>query len=425
MASKEGIAHSGKREINTNRFAQVSFAPFVGTNLKMSGVVENKLSLNILGGYNGATNGLELGGLVNITRYHSKGVQMAGIGNVTGTETVGFQVAGIFNTNLGTVRGFQVSGINNLVLDSLKGVQISGISNIVTGRTDGLQIAGINNLARQNVDGVQLAGISNVALKDVNKVQIAGITNFGRNVKGGQIAGIFNTSYGQVSGGQFAGIFNTSQTVKTLQIAGLMNVALDSIEGAQITSLINFTRHNKGFQLAILNIADSVSGISIGLINIVRKGYNKLEIHANEVLPLSARVKFGTKKFYNIVGFGTQGFSANNVWGYTYGIGGAVGIGKKNNDLSFDLTFTDLQDDDTWIDEFNINSRLSVIYSRSITKHLMVFGGPTWSQLIYDPDNLQQDSFLTEIPPYTWYESTTGKRNVVGWIGFEFGVRLF
>jgi len=115
MASSEGIDRSGQMEVNTYRFAQVSFLPFLGTNLKMSGMVENKVSLNILGGYNGATNGLEIGGLFNITRYHAKGFQVAGLGNVAGTETEGFQLAGIFNTNLGTVKGLQISGINNLL----------------------------------------------------------------------------------------------------------------------------------------------------------------------------------------------------------------------------------------------------------------------------------------------------------------------
>jgi hypothetical protein len=425
VASQDGIDRSGTRELNTTRFAQVSFIPFVGTNLKMSGVVENKVSINILGGYNGATNGLEFGGLFNITRYHAKGVQIAGLANVAGTETKGFQMAGIFNTNLGSVNGFQLAGINNLALDSLKGVQFSGVNNIVRGRTDGVQIAGINNLAMQDVDGLQFAGVTNVALKDINKGQFAGIANFGRNVKGGQFAGIFNTSYGKVSGGQFAGILNTSKTVKSLQLAGIMNVAIDSVEGAQITSILNFTRHNKGFQLALVNIADTVSGVSIGLINLVWKGYNKLEVHANEVLPLSARVKFGTKKFYNIVGFGTQGFAANNVWGYSYGFGGATRIGKKKSDLSFDLTFTDLQDNDTWFEEVNLNSRLSILYSYKIIKGISLFAGPTWSQLIYDPANLTPDSFLNDIPPYTMYSGKIGNWNVEGWIGFEFGVRLF
>ena len=427
VASQDGIDRSGQRELNTTRFAQVSFLPFLGTNLKMSGVIENKVSINILGGYNGATRGLEFGGLFNITRYHAKGVQVAGLANVAGTETEGFQMAGIFNTNLGTVKGFQLAGINNLALDSLKGVQFSGISNVVRGRTEGVQIAGINNLAIKDVDGLQFSGITNVAFKDVNAGQFAGIGNFGRNVKGGQFAGIFNTSYGKINGVQFTGILNTSKSVHSLQVAGIMNVAIDTVEGAQISTILNFARHNKGFQLALVNIADTVSGTSIGLINLVRKGYNKIEIHGNEVLPFSSRVLLGTRRFYNIIGFGTKGFAKGNVWGYTYGFGGVIGLGrsKKKSDLSFDLTFTDLQDDDTWFEELNLNTRLGILYSYQIIKGVKMFAGPTWSQLIYDPANLAGDVFLSDIAPYTIYETTRGQRKIEGWIGFEAGIRLF
>jgi len=334
------------------------------------------------------------------------------------------QFSGIFNTNLGTVRGVQFAGINNMVLDSLKGVQISGINNIVTHEMEGVQFSGINNVALKDVDGVQIAGISNVAIKDVNKVQFAGIMNFGRNIGGAQLAGIMNISYGEVDGLQLAGILNTGKSVTKGQAAGIMNVAVDSVGGVQLATLINFARKNKGFQLAILNINDTVPGTSIGLINLTWRGYNKIEILANEVLPMLSRVKLGNRKFYNIVGFGTQGFDKGNVWGYTYGIGTVLGLGKRSNDLDIELTLTDLQNDDTWFERLNLNTRLSVHYGYNFGKRLTIFGGPSWSTLRYDESNLAEDMWLLDIPPYTLFEKKKGTKVVQGWIGFEFGIRL-
>ncbi|MDN5202423.1 hypothetical protein QQ008_13635 [Fulvivirgaceae bacterium BMA10] len=424
LSSEKGLAQSQNLNLENYRFAQASFLPFLGTNLKMSGSVENKLSLNVLAGYNGATSGLELGGMLNINRFYSKGAQIAGIGNIIGTETNGVQLAGIFNTNFGTVRGVQMAGINNLVLDSLKGVQVSGINNIITGRTDGVQISGINNLAKNNVDGIQIAGISNIAIRDVNKLQLAGIINFGYDITGVQIAGIVNGSYGQVKGFQVGGILNTSRTVQTLQLAGVMNFAADTVYGAQLSGVVNFARHNKGFQLGLINIGDTASGTSIGVLNLFLRGYNKLEIFGTEILPLSARVKFGNRKFYNTIGFGTQGFGSNNVWGYSYGIGKVIRVGKKQNDLNFDLSVTDLQDDDTWIEQLNLNARFGMHYGFSINRRFMIYGGPVWNHLIYDIDDLPENQFLEDLAPYKLYETTVGDKTVQSWIGFEFGIRV-
>ena len=409
VASGQGLARSGNLYVKDYRFAQASFVPFVGTNLKMSGTVENSLSLNVLAGYNGATNGLELGGLLNINRFYSHGAQIAGIGNVVGTETNGVQLAGIFNTNFGTVKGIQIAGINNLVLDSLRGLQFSGINNVITGRTDGIQVAGINNLAKNDVDGIQLAGISNVAIRDVNKLQLAGVVNFGSGITGAQVSGVINGSYGQVNG---------------LQLAGVMNVASDTLDGIQLASVVNYAKHNSGLQLGLVNIGLSSSGTSIGLLNLFWRGYNKVELSSNEILPMNARIKLGNRRFYNTIGFGTKGFASNNVWGYSYGIGTVIPVGKKQNDLNFDLSATDLQDDDTWTETINLNVRLGAFYGFRINRRLMIYGGPVWSHLIYDPDNLVDNPFLNDLAPYEMYKTTLGGNTVQGWIGFEFGLRL-
>ena len=424
VASERGLARSENLDVSNYRFAQASFVPFVGTNLKMSGTVENNLSVNVLAGYNGASKGLEFGGLLNINRFYSRGAQIAGIGNVVGTETNGVQVGGIFNTNFGTVKGLQIAGINNLVLDSLKGVQISGINNIIIGRADGIQVAGINNLARNDVDGIQIAGISNVALRDVNELQLAGVINFGVDITGVQVAGVINGSYGMVRGMQVAGVINTSKSVLSLQLSGVMNIATDTVFGTQLTSVVNFAKHNQGLQLGLVNIGHSASGTSIGLLNLFLHGYNKVELSANEILPLNARVKLGNRRFYNTIGFGTKGFKSNNVWGYSYGIGTVIPVGKKQNDLNFDLSVTDLQDDDTWVETLNLNARFGVHYGFRINPRLMIYGGPVWSHLIYDPENLVDEPFLLDLEPYQMYKTSIGDKTVLGWVGFEFGLRL-
>lgn len=408
VTPKATIAYGGELQLYTYKFAQVSFLPFLGTNMRMSGTTENNFSFNILAGYNGATNGVEIGGLFNIDKHYAKGVQIAGLGNIVGNELVGLQLAGIFNTNLGNVTGVQIAGINNVVLDTLRG----------------LQLAGISNVALQNVDGVQVSGISNVAIKDVNRMQISGISNVGKNIGGAQIAGIVNTSAGTVKGIQIAGIANGGRVVKAGQIAGIMNVASDTVSGVQIAGILNFAKFNKGLQLGLINISDTVSGVSVGLLNLVWKGYNKIELYTSEVLYMSFRIKLGTRKFYNIFGAGMQSFAKGSVWGYTYGMGGVIRLGKSKNDLNIELNLTDLQNRSEWGQDINLNVRFNVHYAQHITKRLKIFAGPTWSNLIYPEDHLNSDAFLLDIPPYTLYDAVTNGTVIQGWIGFEVGLRV-
>ncbi len=455
VAPQQSIEHVGDKEVYIQRFGQVSFLPFLGTNLKMSGLAENNVSVNILAGYNGATNGVEIGGIANINRYYCRGVQAAGIMNAIGQETNGLQLAGVFNTNFGTVKGLQVAGVNNLVLDTLKGVQLSGVNNIIRGKLSGVQIAGVNNLATKNVDGVQFSGITNVALHDVNlvqisgianygsnigglqlagilnfavqdvdKFQIAGIANFGRNIGGAQLSGILNASYGEVDGVQIAGILNGGKQVSMLQLAGIGNVSLEDSKGAQIAPIFNYASDNKGFQIAILNVNDTVSGFSLGLINIVRKGYNKLELGWNESLHYNATIKFGTRKFYNIVTMGTRSFSKGNFWGYGYGFGTTIPARKiGKNEVNIDLTGTDIQNDDTWMEDINLHLKLSLRFNHRFNKFISIYGGPSWNHLIYSQK--PEMAFMADYAPYSLYDYSSNGNINKGWIGGELGIRLF
>ncbi len=425
VAPDEGIVRSQGLDLSLYRTAQISIVPFVGTNLKMSGVITNKYSVNILAGYNGATTGIELGGLVNVTRFYVKGVQLAGLANAVGRETSGLQLAGLFNTNLGTVKGVQMAGINNLVLDSLKGVQVSGVNNIIQGRTDGVQIAGVSNIALKNVDGVQVAGVLNAALLDVNKVQVAGVLNSGKNIGGAQLAGVLNASYGEVAGAQLAGILNVGRNVRAMQLAGIMNVAVDTVFGAQMAAILNFSRHNRGFQLGLINIGDTVAGTSIGLINLFLRGYNKVEFHYTDVLPYSGRLLLGTQKFYNIFGIGTAAFDPGNVWGYTYGFGSAFRLGKKRNTISLNLTMTDLQDNELWLDRFIPLVRTELLFGFSPGKGWTLFAGPVWNNFFFKQEYLEDNPFILDIAPYTLYEGKWRQYDVQGWIGFTAGIRFF
>ncbi|MGL5892802.1 MAG: hypothetical protein ACRC3B_23110, partial [Bacteroidia bacterium] len=62
--------------------SQISLVPYVSTNGLLTGKTRNKFSFNIIAGYTGGTDVLEIGGVLNVDRGDVKNVQIAGAANV-------------------------------------------------------------------------------------------------------------------------------------------------------------------------------------------------------------------------------------------------------------------------------------------------------------------------------------------------------
>ncbi|MEJ7587281.1 MAG: STN domain-containing protein [Ferruginibacter sp.] len=359
---------SGKqkvRSLNLNKFfttrpIQVSFTPAIGTHGKMSAQVVNNFSLNVLGGYTGGTNGLEIGGLFNIDK---KNVQYV-------------QAAGIFNSVGGRVKGLQVAGINNLVLDGVFGLQAAGINNMVKGKMKGLQIGGVYNHVTDSVRGMQVAGVANFSRKKTNGLQVGGVAN--------------------ISSGQ--------------------------IDGVQIAGLVNYAKKLKGLQIAVINIADSSEGYSIGLINIVLKGYHKISFYTNEITPVNAAFKSGNSRLYSILSGGLRASDSNRVYAFGYGLGSEIPLDKKktfflNPELSCQYLYLG-----SW-DYTNIVNRLNLNVNVKLGKYISLFAGPSYT--VYTSDQKAgNNGYLFPIPP-SGYTTHKYSNKVTGWIGWNAGINIF
>lgn len=163
--------------INLNQFFtkqpfQISLLPGIGSHGKMSSQFVNKFSFNLLGGYNGGVNGLELAGLYNITNRDVRYVQVAGLFNKVGGKAEGLQLAGLFNKD-SAMKGFQAAGLFN------KTVKTHGFQMAAFNKNDTMQgfQAGAVNLNRK-FKGVQI-GIINVA-DTIEGIPI-GLVNIGKS----------------------------------------------------------------------------------------------------------------------------------------------------------------------------------------------------------------------------------------------------
>jgi hypothetical protein len=284
VAVARGEVPSGDDRSAADRGAmtEVPFAVSVVAPLSThSGITRprKRVSLNLFSGTSAAVDGVELGGLVNLTDEWVHGVQVAGLSNIVSGDAEGVQVAGLLNLDRGSTRGIQAAGLVNLVGERARGVQVAGLANVVDREAGALQVAGLANSAG-GVRGAQVAGLGNLAADALDGGQVAGLANFAPSGgRGLQVAGVTNLA-GSLTGVQLAGVTNVAADVD-VQVAGVVNVA-DQV---------------RGVQLGLVNVARE-SDVSLGLVNVVGNGYRAVEAWASDIAPVHLGVKLGARRTY-------------------------------------------------------------------------------------------------------------------------------
>lgn len=289
--------------------------------------------------------------------------ELGGLFNIDKGDVKSVQLAGVFNQVGGKVKGLQMAGVLNANLDSVDGAQISGVGNFTTGEVKGLQMAGVLNITTANLQGTQLAGVANFTNRDVNGAQISSVLNIGRNVFGSQI-----------------GLFNYS---------------------------------------------DSISGVPFGLISFVRKGYHKVEIGADEMLPINISLRTGTRSFYNMLFAGVRPEQADSTtWAFGYGIGTSPRLSKKTF-LNIEMSAEQMNKGNVLA--LNVINRAYLGFDYQISKGFGIYAGPTLNWRVYDSSYTDHPELFTYASPKIRSEKTIPVDNLASqfWVGFRGGVRFF
>lgn len=374
---------------------QFSIIPPLSTNGAANENNINTLSFNLLAGYSGGIEGLEMGGFANIVKNDVNGAQMSGFANIVGGRTQGLQMAGFANVNQKSVEGIQMAGFTNVVSDSIKAIQLAGFSNIVSGSIQGVQAAGFMNLANEGVIGPQ-------------------------------IAGFLNMSRGQIKGSQISGFYNLSvDTIDGAQFAGFMNIAAKRMQGAQISGFLNLANSLSGVQLGVINIADTLeNGTPLGFLSFIRKGgFMALELTGDETFYAGLQFKTGSNFFYNILNIaGRPGTTA--YWGFGYGIGSNLKAHGKLR-INLDLTATQVNRNEFWTNHLNLLSRAKLGFTWQASKHFAVSAGPTFNVLTMNKSNSEGIANLKTVAPYSVYDEIhSNNTRLIMWPGAHLSLRF-
>lgn len=399
---RQRLAARNIHDLTGLRYSQVSFVPGFGTSGALSSTMTYRFSLNVIGGFTGGVDGVEVGSVFNINRNNVRGFQAAGFMNAVGGNMRGVQAAGFMNLNYGKVYGVQAAGFMNLCRDTVTGAQLAGFLNYSTVTTGGFQGAGFMNVSAKSTQTIQAAGFLNVA--DTALVQAAGFANVAR-----------------VSGPQVAGFSNTAKDVKGIQAAGFINTA-QTVTGAQVAGFINVAKNVKGSQIGFINVADSVSGVAIGFLSFVKNGLHEFEISTNEAVAVNLAFRTGTHHFYNVLSAGVHPVPGQYVLSVGYGIGHRFLFGEKS---ALDLDLTGYQVYLGSIYQNNTQGRLQLSYSFKPGKHVSFFAGASYNVNVYDATVLPEASFAGQLAPWTTQSFTQNDYKINLWPGFQAGIRLF
>lgn len=337
-----------------------------------------------------STNGLQAYRYVNRISGHLligtaaglQGFELSGIGNIERKYVQGFQVAGVFNLVAGSRADSAGSGAGGSGY-ALQGGQVAGLMNIAGGNSDGLQVAGFMNLAR-----------------DFTGPQIAGFLNKARHLQG-------------------------------IQIAGFLNKA-DDVEGLQVAGFLNRAGYVKGTQISVINIADSLAGVPIGLVNIVKKnGYRRLEVYYADDFFANLTYKIGVPHFYTLAALGVERGGAQR-WGYGAGFGAEWTLAKALR-LSTDLmsyyvveeSYESFPKGLLEQDQLNLLNKFRLLATLQLGRRLALFGGPVYNVFVSEYQQPGDTRVGSGLVTDTFYDHTSaGGTNVKMWIGFNAGIRF-
>lgn len=380
------LLHTWKERRNSGDIKVFQFSTF--GNRKRYSNKTNIISLSLVWGIHGSSEGIQIAGMGSVVRRDVFGLQLSGVFNAAGADVFGFQAAGIMNSTKKTMTGLQVAGVHNYAAKAI-GVQIS---------------LGLNKI-KNNIRGVQIGGIANIVGKSSNAVQIASVSNFTRD-----------SAHIQISG-----LYNKAGTVRGFQLGTGINET-DYLLGAQI-GMVNRAKCVKGLQLGFINFADSVSGVSLGLLNIVKAGgYNKLDASFGESMHVMMSLKIGSKSMYQIYqgGFTLRG----NAWGLGWGLGSVFELNKKWL-LNSELSSMHINEDNKWNRTLNLLNQLRVGFEYKLDKDFSLYLGPNFNIMVSRYKAPETGMIGSAIPFYTFFERTNDRgTNIRMWIGVQTGVRM-
>jgi hypothetical protein len=171
----------------------------------------------------------------------------------------------------------------------------------------------------------------------------------------------------------------------------------------------------------VINIADSVSGVPIGVLNFVKNGYHKLDIGYDSEAHLNLSFRTGVPALYTILSSTIRPQHRDSTeWSFGYGIGSSPRLGKRMR-LNIDITSHQMVEGGR-IEHLQLTNRLSTGIEYQITSWFAVYGAFVANHAFYELDAVY-DPYSE--PRNIVYSTSDNRYKSELWPGWRFGIRFF
>ena len=266
---------------------------------EISGTI-NGISIGLPMAYGSADrNGISLAIFGVGARDDINGINIAGLGVGSGGDVNGINISGLATGSGNDMNGINIGGLAVGGGRDVKGINWGGLAAGAGGDLQGITFGGIAAGAGQDVQGISIGGIAVGAGRDLTGLSIGGVgLGAGRDVMGINISGIGMGAGRKLVGLNIAGVAIGAPNINGFSMAPIiggnyvqgLNVAplyftirsdqekLGIQKGVAISSFNHIRGEQRGLTIGILNIADHLEGVQIGLINIARSNRKGLKV---------------------------------------------------------------------------------------------------------------------------------------------------
>jgi hypothetical protein len=211
-----------------------------------------------------------------------------------------------------------------------------------------------------------------------------------------------------------------------VQVAGLANVATAEV-GSQFSGIFNYGKKVNGIQFGLINVSDTLNGVPIGLLSIVKHGYHKLEVSADEVFYTNVAFRTGVRKFYNILLAGIKPDPSpdnENVWTFGYGLGTERRITQWLH-LNLDITSQQINKG-SFTQATNLLNKVHAGLDFRVAKSFSIYAGATLNGYLTEKTFTDYPVLFSNQTPSVFYNhSSDSNHNLKMWVGWKVGLRFF
>jgi hypothetical protein len=209
----------------------------------------------------GWTNGIVLSSLANVIDGEARIVSVSGLATVCGGDLNGIALSGLANVTSGTIRGLTLSGLGTVGGDGIAGITLTGGAVLSEGGLRGITAGVIGTISSDTFEeeGLQFHGIQAESARWLTLHAIdVDITD---DLKGYALGGI------RVNAGEIVGVASSAGLVRARHLRGFSHALVNICDETQT-----------GLTVGIVNFAEELHGVQIGLINIARNNRAGLRV---------------------------------------------------------------------------------------------------------------------------------------------------